>query len=65
MAENDRASRKWGILGSVFVLILLTPAPLNELGIEVQYPNWFAIPVALLAVGAFALHAYTYHLEGE
>ena len=65
MAENDRGSRKWAILGSFLVLILFAPAPLNDLGIEIQYPDWFAIPLAFLALTAFALHVYTYHLKGE
>ena len=65
MAENDRISRKWLGVGLFLGLILFAPAALDDLGIGVQYPAWFAIPLGLLALAALALHVYTYHLKGE
>ena len=65
MAETDKTSRKWLGVGLFLGLVLFAPAALDDLGIEIQYPDWFAISLAILGLAALALHVYTYHLKGE
>ena len=49
----------WNVLGSLIVVVLFAPYVLDNVGVEIQYPDWLGLGLSLLALTALLLHVYT------
>ena len=56
---RGREEKPWLWLGTLIVLLVFAPYGLGNVGIEIRYPDWLSISLALLGLAALLLHVYT------
>lgn len=56
---RGREEKPWLWLAALIGILVFTPYGLDNVGVEIQYPDWLSIGLTLLGLAALLLHVYT------
>ena len=56
---RGREEKPWLWLASLIGVVIFAPYGLDNVGFEIQYPDWLTIGLVLIGLVALVLHVYT------